>query len=59
MFSGDVFGRGAALEQLVDEFDIEFLGHPVPLLSLLQDGIYTKISELPFLIFVFKFGVES
>ena len=47
MFSGDVFGRGAALKELVDEFGVEFLGHPVPLLSLLQDGIYTKISELP------------
>ena len=47
VFSGDVFGRTAALKELVDEFGVEFLGHPVPLLSLLQDGIYTKISELP------------
>ena len=47
MFSGDVFGRVATLEQLVDEVGVKFLGHPVPLLSLLQDGIYTKISELP------------
>ena len=46
VLAGDVVGAGVALHQLVDEFWVNGLCHPLPL-SLLQDDIYTKISKLP------------